>query len=65
MLTSPLSSIGDARFLHPLHNMHTEIITLVRELWPDIRLVLLVSVFSWGISRCFLAIAMGKRMARP
>lgn len=52
------------RHSSPLHNMHTEIIALVRELWPDIRLVLLVTVFSWGISRCFLAIAMGKRMAR-
>jgi hypothetical protein len=36
--------------------MHTEIIALIRELWPDIKLLLLVSVFSWGISRCFLAI---------
>jgi hypothetical protein len=41
--------------------MHTEIIALIRELWPDIRQVLLVTVFVWGLSRCFLAIAAGRR----
>lgn len=44
--------------------MHTEIIALIRDLWPDINRILLVTAFVWGLSRCFLAIAMGKRMAR-
>lgn len=64
LLTTSLSSIGGARLPFSKHTMQTEIIALIRELWPDIKLLLLVSVFSWGISRCFLAIAMGKRMAR-